>query len=353
MSRSSPTPAPIDFYASLTHYADHLLPIWEALEDDQRGWFYCEPRVAPALRAAGVAARVARPRGPRHLVVVAGGSDAALVKRYPVALVEHGAGQAYDVDDPGWSGGSGRDNAVLFLCPNEVSAGRNRASYPGVPAEVVGSPRVDALRSFAGTSPDGWGERTAEQPTMERQPSGPPSVVFSFHHMGNGKAPECGWALPHYEEALPEVVEELRTDGFEVLGHGHPRAIKRFARLWYSLNVEHLRTFGEVVSRGTIYACDNSSTLFEFAALGRPVVVLNAPWYRRDVDLWPRFWACADVGIQADDADELAPAVRLARLDLPEVAASRARAVAEVYPLLEGAAERSAHALLRAAASLQ
>ena len=58
-----------------------------------------------------------------------------------------------------------------------------------------------------------------------------------------------------------------------------------------------MRDFDEVMERSTLYICDNSSTLYEFASTGRPVVVLNAPWFRRDIEHGLRFWEHADVGV--------------------------------------------------------
>lgn len=322
----------IDAYVSLAHYVAHVQPTWEALPEAARGTFWCERRALDELRLRGVPARLGRPPRPPRTVMVAGAHDVWIVAktgRHRVALIEHGAGQAYDQPDPGWSGGERRDGVALFLCPNEVAAGRNRAAGYGAPSLAVGSPHVEALQAL----PRQAGER--------------PVVALSFHHPGIGKSPEAGWALPHYEAALPEVVAGLRAAGCEVVGHGHPRALRHFARLWHSLGVEHVRRFEDVIRRASVYVADNSSTMFEAAACGIPVVVLNAPWYRRDIELWPRFWACADVGVQVDGPSEVVPAVRTALDDPAPVAAERRRVVAEVYPLGgAGSAERSAAAVV-------
>lgn len=340
----------VSFYASLPHYADHLLPVWEALD---RPPFHCRPKLTHHLTGRGVPVAGIRPAS--GLVVVAGACDVAAMRDRPTVLVEHGAGQAYDVDDPGYSGGPGRDGVVLFLCPNETSATRNRAAYPHAAVEVVGSPRVEALRSVAGTSPDGRGEATGRPPSRQRRADGPPAVALSFHFdspMGR-RVPEAGSALRHYERGLRAAVLAMRERGIEVIGHGHPRGEPTFRNLWRRLGVEHMADFAEVVRFADVYACDNSSTLYEAAAVGIPVVVMNAPWYRRDVDLWPRFWACADVGVQVEAPEYLALGAQLAIADPPAVARRRGECVAEVFPLVEGSARRSADAVLRAAALLQ
>lgn len=352
---------PVDFYASQAHYRHHLLPLWWALPPEARGrWYSPNARVRNALAAEGVPAHqqaVGKPTGPPRLAVVASGGDARLLRPRPVVLVEHGAGQVYDEDSPSYSGGCQRDNVVLFLCPSPVVAGRNAARYPEARVQVVGSPWVDHLRATVASSgvaqlvayrahnPAAAGSRpapaTGHQP---RQGHGAHTTVALSFHWDCKLAPEAGWALPHYREALPELV---RT--YSAVGHGHPRFHLFFYRLWASLGIPHVADFAHLPAVADVYVCDNSSTLYEWAALDRPVVVLNAPWYRRDADLWPRFWRCADVGVQVDEAGSLAAAVAQAMADPPEVAARRREVVAEVYGQLDGqAAARSAAAILAA-----
>ena len=322
----------IDFAASLPHYVDHLAPIWFALPVEARGRFMAGGATSVAAKGYGIQpCAVSRHRS--QATVVAGAHDVWRANAERIVLVEHGAGQWYGPDnlDPGWSGGQKRERVTLHLCPNAHAADRNRWAYPATEVEVVGSPRVEWLR-----------QTTAAARRLPR----PRTVVLSGHWPGTGTVPEAGWALPHYEDGLHEVVADLRAAGWEVCGHGHPRARNHYARLWRRLGIPHLREFADVVRRADVYVADNSSTLFEAAACFVPVVVLNAPWYRRDVDWWPRFWAHADVGVQVEGPGGLAEAVTRAAVGAPSQWLAANAATVAVYHQIEGASKAAAEAIL-------
>jgi hypothetical protein len=71
-------------------------------------------------------------------------------------------------------------------------------------------------------------------------------------------------------------------------------------------------------------------------------VVLNSTAYRRDVHHGLRFWDAADVGIQVNRPQELAPAVERA---LAGDIANREHALDIVYAYRSGAAERAVAAI--------
>jgi hypothetical protein len=104
---------------------------------------------------------------------------------------------------------------------------------------------------------------------------------------------------------------------FTVIGHGHPRRSELASR-YRRAGIEHVASFSEVCRRASIYVADNTSTLFEFAATGRPVVVLNARRYRRDVRHGLRFWDAAGVGPNVDRPRDLPDVVARALEDPPE-----------------------------------
>jgi CDP-glycerol glycerophosphotransferase (TagB/SpsB family) len=151
--------------------------------------------------------------------------------------------------------------------------------------------------------------------------------------------PEARSALPHYDAVLPALANDPR---WHLLGHGHPRLWGRIARRWAELGVERVPEFADVLDRADVFVCDNSSALYEFASTGRPVVVLNTPIYRRDVEHGLRFWSEADVGVQVDHACDLADAIALALTDPPSVARRRSEIVRAVCPLADGRATQRA-----------
>jgi hypothetical protein len=246
------------------------------------------------------------------------------VRSTPI-LFEHGAGQSYGNRHASYVGGKGRETVKLFVVPNEQAAARNRRYYPTTPNVIVGSPRLDELAGIGrAVSADGR-----------------PTVAISFHWR-SPVAPEAGTALDHYAAALPELRARLEADGIRLIGHGHPRAWPELEPIYTRAGIEPVRWCPEVVARADLYAVDNSSTLFEFAGLGRPVVVLNSPTYRRDVNFGLRFWSEADVGLQVNEPDELFATLLLALVDPPEVAEIRAGIVDRLYPVRDGSSARLA-----------
>lgn len=316
-------------YCSHPHYADHLLPILLALPDGRRGDLYCATdELAQTLRLRGVTCL-----GPRDVrrfpmpvgepVLVAGFVDVRAIRRdRPLALVEHGAGQTYSgVTDGSYAGGRGRDRVSLFLCPSRRVADRNAVAYPDARVEVVGSARLDVL----------WKARSE----------------FGRHRDGNRLAVSFHWPCPLvaesgscWEEFRGDVTRLVGGSPWVVLGHGHPRHWSRMERWWRRLGVEPVEDWLSVVRRADVYACDNSSTMFEACAVGLPVVVLNGTRYRRDVEHGLRFWRWAGMGPQVVPGGDLSAAAVDAR---DGFVVERIEAADAVYDLLpDGRGEATA-----------
>lgn len=332
----------MDFVACEPQFIDHAAPVWHALGADVRGRFLTEEHLLEHAAARGIAAEAIDPRtiragrppranpgeGPTAFVVSIGDTKVARRLGYRrFAFMEHGAGQAYlggrGIAHPSYAGGADREDTSLFLVPNDYSADLWRRAYPDATVEVVGCPRLDTLPA--------------------REPGPAPVVAISFH-WPSFVAPEAGNALGHYLRALPALAAR-----FHVIGHAHPKGDwpVRMARIYRKAGITFVPDFDDVSRQADVYVCDNSSTLFEFAATGRPVVVLNAPQFRRNVNHGGRFWDWAGVGVQVNEPVELVPAVEEALADRAEIRERRDRVLDLVYAHRTGAPDRAAAAIAR------
>jgi hypothetical protein len=294
----------VQFLATHDHYRDHLRPVYDALPRSVRGRWWSR-----------------QPDDPSALTVCSSYGDYRLTTG-PVIFTEHGVGFQFSTGHPAYCGGRNKWRVVLFLETNAQTLRLNTDAYPQAVHELVGCPKLD---------------RWVARPPKVR--SDPPTVAFSFHwdaHM----APETRSAWPYYRQAL----EDVTSWGWKVIGHGHPRAWPDLEPWWRSIGVEPVATFDEVVDRADCYVADATSTLYEFAALGRPVVVLNAPWYRREVDHGIRFWRHLP-GVTVDRPDGLRAAIGEALAGAGED--RRGKAVEAVYPHLGAATSRAVDAIVR------
>jgi hypothetical protein len=334
----------IDFVACEPQFVDHAAPVWHSMSPEIRGRFLvagelvdraaakgitAEPIDACALRAGTPPPRAQPGDGPTAFVVSIGDTKVARRLGYRrFAFMEHGAGQAYTAQpgingrNPSYAGGVDREDVGLFLVPNEYSATLWRAAYPDAEVRLVGCPKLDDLPA--------------------RDLDGPSPVIAISFHWPAFVAPEAGNALGTFLPALGELARR-----YQVIGHAHPKGDwpERMERIYRRSGIEFVRDFDDVCRRADVYVCDNSSTLFEFAATGRPVVVMNDVSWRRNVRHGLRFWAAAHVGVNVDRADGLLDAVAVALEDRAEQRANRSDALDIVYPYRTGGAARAAEAI--------
>jgi glycosyltransferase involved in cell wall biosynthesis len=278
--------------ATFPHYADHLAPVAALLPPDL------------------------------DVALVAGHTDVLHARGSRTVLMQHGAGQSYGTDHRNYPGGKGNDSVGLFLTPNAHSADRWRRAYPRTPVAAVGCPKLETL-------PD-------------KEP-GPPTVALSFH-FDLPLYPETRSALPWYLPALRELAQR-----FTVIGTGHPRR-RDLARVYGKVGIEYVPDFREVCRRADVLAFDNTSVGFEFAATGRPVVVMDAPWYRREIGHGLRFWEASSVGVRVAVPEALAPAIERALELRDDDVRRREEALDIVYAYRTGAARRAADTIMEWAA---
>jgi len=203
-----------------------------------------------------------------------------------------------------YTGGAGRDAVIANLCPGPADVQACRRAQPDVPAYSLGGvPRLDRHVGY---------RRGVH-------------VAFAWHwHMP--MVPEGTPAWGHYCDVLADVAGRYPT-----LGHGHPRMWRYYRAQYEKLGIEPIQHFDVLLERGVgLLACDNSSVMYEAAALGIPVLALNAPWYRRDVHHGLRFWSHVP-GLECDRPQDLPDAIGEAFDDPPQARGYRARAVRHVY----------------------
>lgn len=319
----------VDLMATAGHFIDHLVPVWNGLPEENRGTIFIPPRFNTDARRAGLPPEQPiswPPKRGGHLTIVASVADAKRIRRLgmPMVYLCHGIGQSYQKEGhrhESYPGGRNRDDVILFLAPNEISASEHRRFYPDVRSVAIGAPKMDR-----------W------QTIPPKPQENPPAVVISFHWNAL-VCPESKTALPEYKASL-ETLRDL--DGIKLYGHGHPRIMHELEPEYKRLGIPILGHFSEVLEIGDLYVCDNSSTIPEFASTDRPVLLLNASWYRRDVNHGIRFWDCADMGIQCDTPEELPDKIFEALEDRPSVQKARRDIIDILYEKPDGKATHRA-----------
>lgn len=246
-------------------------------------------------------------------------------------FASHNSADPASARHPSFSGGEDRDNVVMHICPSRHDAELNWAA--GTAQVVAAGPcKLDPWLS---------GRRT-------RRVDG--SIAISFHADAY-VCPESQSAFPHYRKALIELAKhpEYRT---RLVGHCHPRSRAAMSAFWRSIGVRFEPDFAKILDHAAAYVCDSSSTLYEAAAVGIPVVVLDAPWYRVEVEHGLRFWSEADVGVRIQDPEQMGAAIDLALLDHYRTRKRRLDTVARVYDggVLDGHATDRAVAAMMAMA---
>lgn len=311
----------IDVLATEPHFAEHLLPIWDALSPTMRGAFVMPAHQAPTAARLGI--RAGHPRADAVLVASWGDHKRARTYGYQqIARIEHGVGQWFVGDDhPSYAGGRGAEDVGLFLVPNAYCGDRWQAAYPAARVAVVGCPKIDRPPIYF--------------------PADPPVVVVSFH-WGGSHIPEAGSAFDDFAAAVIGLRDDER---FRIAVHAHPKAAHHIEPWARRHRIDFIPTFDQVLQVAAAYVCDGVSTLYEFASTGRPVVVLNAAAYRPHVNHGLRFWDEANVGVQVDDPADMADAIVEALRDRPAQRRQREASVRRVYAHRGDAARRAARAI--------
>jgi hypothetical protein len=208
-----------------------------------------------------------------------------------IIFCEHGAGMYYNNEHPSYAGSMvGRENVVLRLSPNQSHADKEKETLK-CPVEIIGIPRLDV-----------YAKKHFRVKTFR------PTVAISFH-WDCLVCPETRSSFSFFLKSFPDLITN-----FNVIGHGHPRIIEKIAPYYKRYGIKTVRDFDQVMKEADVYICDNSSTIYEWGITKKPIVLLNSPFYRKDVEHKgnPRFWKHAGIGPQVDRPEDLVSAVNTA-----------------------------------------
>jgi hypothetical protein len=327
---------PIDFFARRTHFVDHIAPIWNELGEQYKGVFYVPQSIlgyasglvdkTVGLKPIGSSAIRVSPHGRNPILTCAYGDLERAISSFPTRahiLMEHGVGLSFG--HPGYGGGEGlRRRVNLFLAPNKNIYNKTHKTFPQAPQCIIGTPKMDGI--------------VPSIPVYKKDPV----VGISFHWNGEKVCPEAGNALEYYMEVLPEL-----SGNFRVIGHGHPKIIDKLRSIYRACCIDEIEPdFSKIMQRCDIYVNDASSTMYEFSCTGKPVVILNAPWFRKDVYHGIRFWDYTNIGIQVDNPADLIGAITETAKYPERHYENRLNMINDLYPYLGSSSKRAAQAIV-------
>lgn len=315
------------FVASDRHYIDHMLPIYQTLSLEYQGKFYVHVKDINYVKNIKkvftynnteelnrfLKEDYSKNRDSFTICASYRDLDYCDIGVRNLILMEHGAGQIYKCDNRAWNRSRYNKNTVLLLATNEILANRFKENND-IPVEIVGCPKLDRLVK-------------KEYPKTGK-------IAISFHF--DCKAiPETRSSWDYYKGILP-----LLKSKFEIIGHWHPRLGNQLKEVYEQMGIKTLENFEDVLNEADIYLIDNSSTLFEFAAIDKPVVLLNNPHYRRNVEHGMRFWEFSDIGLQVNEPETLITTINKALKDSNKIKKRRREIIKKVYPYLGNATEK-------------
>ena len=306
---------PVDFFASHPHYIDHAAPVFRAL-GETAGAFRVPDHLTRYLERYGIENTPTDPGNP--LVFLSYGELSRLPRNAGLIFLAHGAEQPYD-----GKAHLPRIPSLKLVLTNPTSAPLLKRGNQQAEVVSVGCPKLDRYHG-------------REFPRHD-----PPVICFS-HHWNQRSKPETasGW------EWSREAIEQFaKSTDYTVVIHKHP-ADRRDIEGWAKrIGCEFISEFSDVLETADLYVCDNSSTLYEFAATDRPVVCLSPPFYRRDRHHGLRFWD-AMPGIDCGVIAHLPAVIDEALADSDHRKAQRKAAVHAAYGEVDGkATERAADAI--------
>lgn len=320
------------FYASRPHFLDHLWPIYKEFElaesnDYEARLYLTQPLEHYGERSTPL--RLSLDINYGDVAVVSSSADAMTCRKTapsrPIIMMEHGVGITFPKNQS-YAGFTGiRAKVAMFLAPNQWIHDKTWVVLPKKPQAIVGTPKMDKWKD----PPKGNKCR----------------ICISFHWNGSAVAPEAGNALEYYVKHLSDYAKAVNRIGYELVGHCHPRIVQEVKPHYKDAGIPFIDNFDEVMETCLLYINDCSSTLYEAATI-MPVIILNAPWFRRDIDFGIRFWKWTDIGFQCNHPDDLISLIDMQLHKDPNVhTVERLKMRRDLYPFMGESSQVAANAI--------
>lgn len=320
---------PIDFLARSPYLVRHLVPIWDKLDPSERGVFYAggagvESALAMKIDNNRILPYIEDGDCGNNPIIAAAYGDAVRAADYnpdrPVILMEHGIGLTFG--KAAYADGLGqRHKFSMMPVQSDYVLRKVHPEIAHKPHPVVGMPKMDPwAREF---------DKPHEMPIN-------PTIVIAFHHGDKHSRPgEIGSAWEHYIGMLPYLSKR-----YKIMVHFHPASGPIVRERCADIGLEVVPNFEQVLKLADIFINDASSAAYEFCVTGKPVILLNAPWFNPKSSYGIRFWDYSDIGDQVNDPEALEGAIGRA-MHNPEIHLNeRRRAVHDLFPHLGRSAER-------------
>lgn len=260
----------INFFAREKHHQDHARPIARA---------FCQEVISKLNDIDG------------DYICVFSFGDLRDVSEFGKKIIfcEHGTGLFYENKHSSYAGSTTkRENVVLRLSPNKLHADKEKETL-SCPVEIIGVPKLD---KFANRE---WKINYSK-----------PTVVISFHFdcLVNQ---ETRSSFRYYEKIIPELKKH-----FNLIGHAHPRLMRDIENFYIKNNIKVVKDFEEVMLVADVYCIDNSSTIWEWLITGKPIVLLNNPYYRKEIEHKgnPRFWRLSNIAPLCEKPEDLISCIK-------------------------------------------
>lgn len=292
------------FFANMPHYYDHIIDVYNKLgiskviidkvNDSSKLLNTISQYDNPIyiVPSYSLLSRLYKPNFPKNRSI----------------LLEHGVGQSYITNKTSWARGSTKydDNIILYMATNNYCYDAFKKHHKNIPIEIIGCPKLDNIPIM--------------NPNLED-----PLICFSWHWDAI-EIPETRSGFDYWKDSLIELSKHNR-----IVIHGHPRIQNITSEFARDNNIQFISSFNRVLELADIYVCDNSSTIYEFAVTNKPVILLNNPFYRRDINHGLRFWELSNIGINCNNNKDLQKCINMTKCNTKSIDKD---IIHKVYPYL-------------------